>query len=586
MIIHQLKYPLIWVVILISGMVTACSDNTSGVDSGGDDPDENGPIEEIIKPPFDGQSGDPGFFLDGWEPKEAAIPGHRSVEKLQDAPSVFIYADAEDEITRVSPYLFGNNANTYMTQMINQPALMNHVSKLSPNVIRFPGGNLSNIYFWNADPGSPPQDAPDQLIDGNTGDAYDVGYWFGNNSQDWTISLNNFYEVLNRTGSSAMFTVNYSYARYGTGPTPVQTAAKLAADWVRYDNGRTRYWEIGNENGGPWQAGYLIDTDQNKDGQPERITGALYGSHFEVFADSMRAAADEIGADIKIGAQLIHFDASDSWNPADRDWNEGYFQSAGDAADFYIVHDYFTEYDEDSTPGAILESATTVPHDVMGWMNTTFSRHGAETKPIAFTEWNIFATGSNQMVSDISGVHATMVVGEMMKNSYGLAARWNLANGWENGNDHGMFNAGDEPGGIPRWHPRPDFFHLYYFQRIIGDTMIFSWEQGQNAPNIFSYASRYSSGQTGVVIANTAEFPRIVEVDLINAEPGEKYYWYTITGGEGSDFSRQVMINNVGPEYASGGPLNYEEVEAFSAETEGGIKLRVPGRSVSYVLID
>ncbi|WP_147303488.1 alpha-L-arabinofuranosidase [Rhodohalobacter sp. SW132] len=581
------KSSILWITaVVFIGLFNACSDSTSGVDSNDRDPNENGTKGEIVKPPFDGQSGNPGFFLDSWEPKDAVIPDHRPVEKVQADASVFIYADPDDEITRVSPYLFGNNANTYMTQMIDQPNLMHYISSLSPNVIRFPGGNLSNMYFWNADPGNPPDDAPDQLIDGNSGNAYDAGYWYGNNTQSWTISLDNFYEVLNRTGSTGMFTVNYSYARYGTGPNPLQTAAKLAADWVRYDNGRTRYWEIGNENGGPWQAGYLIDTDQNQDGQPERITGALYGSHFNVFADSMRAAADEIGADIKIGAQLIHFDAANSWNPADRDWNEGYFQSAGNTADYYIVHDYFTEYDEDSTPDAILSSAEPVTHDVMEWMNTTFSRHGATTKPIAFTEWNIFATGSSQMVSDISGMHATMVVGEMMKNSYGMAARWNLANGWEDGNDHGMFNAGDEPGGIPRWHPRPDFFHLYFFQRIFGDTMIFSWEQGLNAPDIHSYASRYSSGHTGMVIANTGGFPRIVEVDLIDADPGERYYWYTITGGEGGDFSRQVEINNIGPEYASGGPLNYEEMEAFSAETDGGIKLRVPGRSVSYLLIE
>ena len=34
------------------------------------------------------------------------------------------------------------------------------------------------------------------------------------------------------------------------------------------------------------------------DGQPEIITGALYGKHFKVFTDSMRAAAAEIGATI------------------------------------------------------------------------------------------------------------------------------------------------------------------------------------------------------------------------------------------------------------------------------------------------
>jgi hypothetical protein len=53
--------------------------------------------------------------------------------------------------------------------------------------------------------------------------------------------------MLQQTNNKGMITVNYGYARYGTGTNPAAKAAHLAADWVRYDNGRTKYWEIGNE---------------------------------------------------------------------------------------------------------------------------------------------------------------------------------------------------------------------------------------------------------------------------------------------------------------------------------------------------
>src|SRR4030095_17136725 len=95
----------------------------------------------------------------------------------------------------------------------------------------------------------------------------------------------------------------------------VASAAHLAADWVRYDNGRTKYWEIGNESNGTWQAGYRIRTQNNKDGQPEFITGELYGRHFKQFADSMRKAANEISKTIFIGAQLLERPA-DPWQTA------------------------------------------------------------------------------------------------------------------------------------------------------------------------------------------------------------------------------------------------------------------------------
>jgi len=570
-------------VLLFSLLLASCGQDSSVTDSIDNGNDE---IITIQKPPHNFQPGSPGFFLDSREPKEAVIPESVEKDKPDGAVRAFVIADPEDVIGKISKNLFGNNANTYMGQMVDEPVLLDQIRSLSPNIIRFPGGNLSNTYFWNAELDMPPADAPLRFINGDTGQPYAASYWYGKNTQDWSVSLDNFYKMLEKTGNTSMFTVNYSYARYGTGEQPVQTAAKLAADWVRYDNGRTRYWEIGNENHGPWQTGYLIDADKNKDGQPERITGALYGEHFRVFADSMRAAAGEIGADIKIGAQLMHFDATGSWNPVEPDWNEGYFSSAGEAADFYIVHDYYTPYNENSSAETILESATPVTYDVMEWMNTTFDMFGMQTKPIAMTEWNIFAIGSNQRVSNISGIHATMAVGEMMKNSFGMAARWNFANGWDNGDDHGMFNLGDAPGGVPRWNPRPEYYYLYYFQRMFGDIMIFSWEQGSAAPGISSYASVFKSGHVAMAIANTKTASRVVEIDFMNFTPGNRYYWYTLEGGDDARFSRKLIINGHEPERAAGGPSGYKTIPAYSGSSDNGIKITAPGHSVSFLLVE
>src|SRR5690606_41701275 len=108
-----------------------------------------------------------------------------------------------------------------------------------------------------------------------------------------SASLDNYYAMLQQSGNQGMITVNYGYARYGTGKDPVATAAHLAADWVRYDNGRTQYWEIGYENYGDWEWGYRIDRTKNKDGQPEYVNGKLYAQHFKVFVDSMQKAAKE-----------------------------------------------------------------------------------------------------------------------------------------------------------------------------------------------------------------------------------------------------------------------------------------------------
>lgn len=50
----------------------------------------------------------------------------------------------------------------------------------------------------------------------------------------------------------------------------------------------------------------------------------------------------------------------------------------------------------------------------------------------------------------------------MIKNQFGEASRWDIANAWSNGDDMGLYNIGDEPGAV-KWNPRAAFFYLYYF---------------------------------------------------------------------------------------------------------------------------
>jgi hypothetical protein len=222
-----------------------------------------------------------GFFLNDFASKTASIPSFTEYAKPTGAATATVTIDMNNPVTKVSKYLFGNNANVYMTQMVDQPELIKSIKSLAPNVIRFPGGNISSVYFWNAAKDQPPADAPAKLLDAN-GAEQNPGYWYGKNTEGWTLSVDNYYKMLEQTNSTGIITLNYGYARYGTAANPVAQAAHLAADWVRYDKGKTKFWEVGNESNGTWQAGYRIKTSDNKDGQPQIITGALYGTHFKI----------------------------------------------------------------------------------------------------------------------------------------------------------------------------------------------------------------------------------------------------------------------------------------------------------------
>jgi hypothetical protein len=525
-----------------------------------------------------------GFFLNDWQQKNITSAAYNDVAKPSATATVTMTINAGDTITRIPKYMFGNNSNLWMTQMVTETDLINHITNLKPYLIRAPGGSISDVYFWNGLPDQPPADAADSLMDEN-GIKTKASYWYGKNAASWTLSLDNYYSMLQQTGSTGIITVNYGYARYGRGSNPVSAAAHLAADWVRYDNGRTKFWEIGNENFGGWEAGYRIDVSKNQDGQPQFITGSLYGQHAKVFIDSMRAAAQQVGATIYIGAVLYDHAPANWESPAVQTWNQGVITQAGSMADFYIVHNYYTPYNTNSSATEVLNTATTVSQDMINYIRQNVTNNGGAQKPVAMTEWNIFAVGSMQQASHINGMHAGIVLGEVIKNKYAQASRWDLANAWDGGNDHGMFNQGDEPGGIPKWNPRAPYYHMYYFQKYCGDKMVQSSVTG-NA-DILGYATSFSSGQLGVALFNKGGANQTVQINFQNFVPGARYYWYTLTGGnDNGQFSRQVNVNGVPPTHVSGGPLTYATINPNSATSDNNVKISLPARSASYIMIE
>jgi hypothetical protein len=523
-----------------------------------------------------------GFFLEGQTAKIAPQLSYIDVTLTKSKPTVTISVDFADTITQIPGYIFGNNANVYMSQMVNEPQLLDYIRQLSPNVLRYPGGNLSNVFFWNHRPGELPEGVPNPLFSG-VEKPYREQFWYGRSDSVNNLAVENYYKMLDMTHSTGLICVNYSFARYGTTPDPVAAAAHYAADWVRYDHGRTKFWEIGNENFGKWQAGYKIDTTANKDSQPAIITGELYGRHFRVFADSMRAAARAMGVEIKIGAGLLE-SARDWHTPTEKTWNSGFFAQAGDAADFFVIHSYYTPWNENSTAATILNSAIPGTREMMEFMQETARTNHVAMKPVGLTEWNIFAVGSKQAVSYINGIHAALVLGESIRNRYAITCRWDLANKWEDGNDHGMFSQGDEPG-VPRWNPRPVFYYMTYFQRFCGDYMVNSKVAGSD--DIVAYATMFGSGEAGLILINKGGQKQTVELQLGNYRTGKRCYWYLLTGGnDNGDFSRQVFINGKGPDLVAGGPANFNEIKANSAKCQSPLIFELPPYAVQYLLID
>ena len=565
---------------IVLSFISCKKSSSSGNTGNGVDTTTNTTVDPPVDPAI---ANTIGFFLDDWKAKTFSVPSYTDAILPSDAATTTVTVDPSKIITKVSPAVYGQNANIWMTQMVTESSLINNISNLHPNIIRFPGGSLSDVYFWTAAPDSPPSDAPVSLTDAS-GNAIAPGYWYGKNSANWTMSVDNYYNILQITGNKGIITIYYAYARYSTATDPVASAAHLAADWVRHDNGRTKYWEIGNEDNGTWEASYRINTANNHDGQPQIITGDLYGRHFKIFADSMKKAAQEIGKTIFIGAQLLEAPPASWQTQTDQTWNSGVLAQVKDVNDFFIIHSYFTPYQQNSSADIILNTAVTNPASMLDYVNTSVANAGATMKPLALTEWNITSQGSKQQVSFINGIHAAILLGESLKNKYGETSRWDFANGWSNGNDHGLFNIGDEPG-VSKWNPRPAFYYMYFFQKEIGDRLINSTVSG--SADILSYGSSYTSGEKGVILVNKGTASKTVAVTFKNATPGKRFYWYVLTGGtDNGEFSGKVYVNSTGPSQASGGPTEYTTIKAYSALTQNGIKITMPSRSVVYMVID
>jgi hypothetical protein len=520
------------------------------------------------------QTSSQGFFLDTWKPINITSPAFIASAATKSKATDTVIVDVSSVITKVSPYVFGHNAAAWDKIISATPSLINDIKNVNPHIIRFPGGSLSDSYFWNAtSKATMPTDLPPTLN-------YGGGLSFGANNNSWTLSLDAYYSMLPLLNSTGILTVNYAYARYGTSADPVATAAHLAAEWVRYDKGRTRYWEIGNEDYGPWENGYTIDPALNKDGQPTTISGDLYGRHCMVFIDSMRVAAKEVGNDIKIG--VVTFPGT-SKNTVENNWNAGLMPHISNIADYLIIHDYYTGQVNSDVP-TILNSPSTTGTASNSVLNDLKTYGNVSSLPIALTEWGIQSNGSKQGTSYINGLHGTMVLGEVIKNKFGQASRWDFLNGWNNGDNIALFAAGDYK--TPSNAPRAPFYYMYYFQKNFGDNMVTSSVKGNDS--IVSYASTFSSGQSGIVLVNKGVLPRTVNIKMNNFSYGQRYYYYVLTGGTDSTFSRDVFINGQGAASGYyGGPLNYSSINPYgSTIVNGTINIDIPKYGAVFLLVE
>ncbi len=502
------------------------------------------------------------FFDDEWLPKYFqnsvdVILNNNVPDPL--LPVYEIQIDPDSIINNVLPTHFGNNANGWMHFDWKIPGNRSMKNWKNANIqfMRMPGGNWSNQYFWTMEVPFP---VKEEYVDPKTA--------------SWIMTSDDFMALADSLDAEPVICINYSLARYADVENPVEMAAGYAADWVRRVNielGKdVRYWEIGNENFGPWIAGWVVDGDTTD--------GDEYGRYFNVFVDSMKA----VDPTIKIGAQVVPEDNGIVTYGGYNWWNKQVLPLVIDKADFLICHDYFVWAEDQRTIPVedILAAVDMIGTDKQLIEDNVekYTDKPRDFLPVTMTEFNF--RGGLKVISHLSGVFMSQAIGEFIRHGYDLPLIWDMINGYEEERgDHGILSK-SEPG-VEDYTPHASFFVYYYYQKYFGDRMVHS--QTDN-PDIKVYASEFSSGEQGMVIVNLSNEGSKIRIQSEDTSVYESMVWHTVSSSDLEN--RWFAINDIQPDNMLNGPENYEDILPYYKSIEGDVpELVLKPYSINYLVL-
>jgi hypothetical protein len=308
--------------------------------------------------------------------------------------------------------LIGSNIALWnLPVCFESPEIRQWLEDLGIGVLRMPGGSWADITYWNGN-GMRKKDGesdPTRTVDGGY-PAIDYSDYAS------AILLNNKWEITaSKWHGNVDVKTQHEYIRKIPGCQAIVTVnagtgrAKDAAEWVRWANKKMgyniKYWEIGNELEGYWEAGHW-----SRDGR--ELTGDEYARRFIEFAKAMKA----VDPTIQVGGPT----SSSVYNG----FLESLLSIAGDQVDFISYHNYPLHN------GMKREEMVASAENDSAHMNRRI--RDAEAKyqparvdkiPIFCTEWNCGVQGGLEV--DMFGAEWSAVfVGELFRNGVAMANHW------------------------------------------------------------------------------------------------------------------------------------------------------------------
>lgn len=400
-----------------------------------------------------------------------------------------IYISGNSPIRTIPMTLYGANLASWDGSMSGSNTTFNNLMKATGSkYYRIPGGSWGNGVLWN--------------------DIHEIYNPHPESSpQYWRVDYNsylNLMSLLSQSGEEVHPTLQpivnfpgcwYSYLDYSTNPDGEwetdcshghQAAVNAAAAWVQDQTARSvcaKYWEIGNEIGGPWECGYSRD-----------IGGTIYGDYYADFYLAMKA----VNPNIKIGAC-----AEPTNNPQPWGWYPGLWDhdllvataNRGVLPDYFIIHSYQNgggTGDASNNPNLLGSQVD----DIAQWtsnMNTIVSDTlgSAYIGQIEYcmTEWNTSAYDPDGTANDydrprcyVNAMFRAQYILEMARN------KWTVSNPWIYDYD-GSYSV------FPAWYVKP--LLINYFGRDMVMT-------SDTHSLVRSYAAKDTAGNLTIFVVNNS----------------------------------------------------------------------------------
>ena len=375
----------------------------------------------------------------------------------------------------------------------------NALRDLGTQILRFPGGSLSDDYHWAT---------------GKT----DTNTW------TWNTSFNNYLHIATNAGVQAMITVNY-----GSG-TPQEAAA-----WVRSANVTNhfnlKYWEIGNECYGSWET----DTNGNAhDPYTYAVRAAQYIAQMKTNDATIKIGVPVVtGEDSSANGYTNHPIYNARTGTTHYGWTPvvlATLASLGVTPDF-LVHHVYPEYQSDDDQALLQDSANwAVDAANLRQQITDYVGTAGTNIELLCTENNADAGNQGrQSTSIVNGLYLADSLAQLMKTEFNCFIWWDMRNGTDTSGDfnsslYGWRTNGDLGiiGGPNTRYPTFYGFKLMQYFAQPGDTVLNSTS---DYLLLSSYAARKADGALALLIINKNSVTNLnAQITLTNFFP-----WSTAT---------------------------------------------------------